>query len=257
MKILPATGSTAVGSSFSAGGSCVDGLPDFEGEGHPAIGVDGDVVQQACPEAFPEGGDLAVLLLQEFQGILYLSLPGLLVADLPGDFFVLGLGSVKPAAQGIEALLVLGLILRERCVLPDAVLHHLRDDLHLAVQVGLLRQEACQVEDRGLCLLVAADGLLPPGQQDVGGGDEPGTDFFLGQKRRGAALLVFVLLVALPDHALVRIGGVPVLGAVPAATVAALDLGRKLPTNFWPHVAGYTGEAKKEIDTSRDNRDSV
>jgi len=45
--------------------SGVDGLPDFEVEGHPAIGVDGGVVQQACPEAFPESGDLAVLLLQE------------------------------------------------------------------------------------------------------------------------------------------------------------------------------------------------
>ena len=58
----------AVGSSFSVGGSGVNGLPDFEGEGHPAIGVDGDVVQQACPEAFPESGDLAVLLLQELHG---------------------------------------------------------------------------------------------------------------------------------------------------------------------------------------------
>lgn len=86
-------------------GSGVDGLPDLEGEGHPAIGVDGDVVQQACPEAVPEGGDLAVLLLQELQGILHLGLSGLLVADLLGYLFMLGLGSVKPAVQGIEALL--------------------------------------------------------------------------------------------------------------------------------------------------------
>ena len=119
--MLPATGlNRRSGACFLLVRLAVDGLIGLEREGHPAIGVDGGVVQQACPEAFAEFGDLAVLLLQELQGILHFGLPGLLVADLPGDFFVLDLGSVKPAAQGIEAFLVLGLILCDRGVLPDS-----------------------------------------------------------------------------------------------------------------------------------------
>ena len=123
----------AVGSSFSACGSAVDGLSSLKCESHPAIGVDGGVVQQASPEAFPEFSDLAILLRQELQGILHLCLPGLLVADLLGEFLVLGLGSLKAVAQDIEAFLVLDLILRDGGVLVDAVLHHLGDNLHLTV----------------------------------------------------------------------------------------------------------------------------
>ena len=46
-------------------GSALEGGAIFEGEGQAAIRVGRGVVQQAAPELFAEGGDLAVLLLQD------------------------------------------------------------------------------------------------------------------------------------------------------------------------------------------------
>ena len=49
-------------------GSALEGGAVFEGEGQAAIRVGRGVVQQAAPELFAEGGDLAVLLLQNPEG---------------------------------------------------------------------------------------------------------------------------------------------------------------------------------------------
>ena len=46
-------------------GSALEAGAVFEGEGQAAIRVGRGVVQQAAPELFAEGGDLAVLLLQD------------------------------------------------------------------------------------------------------------------------------------------------------------------------------------------------
>ena len=115
--------SKVAGSSLSVGGSVVDGLAGLEGEGHPAIGVDGGVVQQACPYAFPEFSDFAVLLLQELQGILHFGLIGLFVGYLLSWNLMHYLGDFKPLAQDIEALLVAAnfLYLLTRCLMRGGI----------------------------------------------------------------------------------------------------------------------------------------
>ena len=49
--------------------SALEGRAVFEGEGHAAIRVGCGVVQQAAPELFAEGGDLAVLLFQDSEDL--------------------------------------------------------------------------------------------------------------------------------------------------------------------------------------------
>ena len=51
-------------------GSALEGGAVFEGEGQAAIRVGRCVVQQAAPELFTEGGDLAVLLFQNPEEVL-------------------------------------------------------------------------------------------------------------------------------------------------------------------------------------------
>ena len=43
-------------------GSALEGGAVFEGEGQAAIRIGRGIIQQAAPELFAEGGDLAVLL---------------------------------------------------------------------------------------------------------------------------------------------------------------------------------------------------
>ena len=88
----------------------------------------------------------------------------------------------------------------------------------------LLGGKLCRIEDRGLCLLECLNGFLPAGEQDVGGGHEPGFDVLLIEAGGLAVDFVFDFLVALPDRPLVGIVGMPELGAVPAAAVPAFDL---------------------------------
>ena len=52
-------------------GSALEGGAIFEGEGQAAIRVGRGVVQQAAPELFAEGGDLAILLLQNPEEVLH------------------------------------------------------------------------------------------------------------------------------------------------------------------------------------------
>ena len=93
-------------------GSALEGGAIFEGEVQAAIRVGRGVVQQAAPELFTEGGDLAVLLLQDAEKVLHRTSPVEDVADLLGDLILLGLCLLELLAEGIEALLVLGLVLR-------------------------------------------------------------------------------------------------------------------------------------------------
>ena len=93
-------------------GSALEGRAVFEGEGQAAIRVGRGVIQQAAPELFAEGGDLAVLLLQDAEEVLHRAAPVEDVADLLGDRVLLGLNLLELLAEGIEALFVLGLVLR-------------------------------------------------------------------------------------------------------------------------------------------------
>ena len=50
-------------------GSALEGGAVFESEGQAAIRVGRGVIQQAAPELFAEGGDLAVLLFQDSEDL--------------------------------------------------------------------------------------------------------------------------------------------------------------------------------------------
>ena len=69
-------------------GSAREGGAIFEGEGQAAIRVGRGVVQQAAPELFAEGGDLAVLLFQNPEEVLHRAAPVPDVADLQCDRMV-------------------------------------------------------------------------------------------------------------------------------------------------------------------------
>ena len=56
-------------------GSALEGGAVFEGEGQAAIRVGRGVVQQAAPELLAEGGDLAVLLLENPEEVLHRAAP--------------------------------------------------------------------------------------------------------------------------------------------------------------------------------------
>ena len=112
-------------------GSALEGRAVFEGEGQAAIRVGRGEVQQAAPELLAEGGDLAVLLLQDAEEVLHRAAPVEDVADLLGDRVLLGLSLLELLAEGIEALLVFGLVLRDRGVLPDHLLDHAVEHFHL------------------------------------------------------------------------------------------------------------------------------
>ena len=66
-------------------GSALEGRAVFEGEGQAAIRVGCGVVQQATPELFAEGGDLAVLLLENSEEVLHHAAPFEDIADLLCD----------------------------------------------------------------------------------------------------------------------------------------------------------------------------
>ena len=100
-------------------GSAFEGGAVFECEGQAAIRIGRGVVQQAAPELFAEGGDLAVLLFQNPKEVLHCAASVPDVADLLRDRILLDLGLFELLAEGIEALVVVGLVLRDRGVLPD------------------------------------------------------------------------------------------------------------------------------------------
>ena len=66
--------------SFVFSGSALEGGAVFKGEGQAAIRVGRGVVQQATPELFAEGSDLAVLLFQNPEEVLHRAAP---VPDVP------------------------------------------------------------------------------------------------------------------------------------------------------------------------------
>ena len=80
-------------------GSALEGGAVFEGEGQAAIRVGCGVVQQAAPELFAEGGDLAVLLLENSEEVLHRAVPVPDVADLLRDRILLGLGLLELLAE--------------------------------------------------------------------------------------------------------------------------------------------------------------
>ena len=204
-------------------GSALEGGAVFECKGQAAIRVCRGVVQQAAPELFTEGGDLAVLLFQDAEEVLHRAAPVKNVADLLGDRVLLGLSLLELLAEGIEALFVLGLVLRHRGVLPDHLLDHSVQHFHLRKELLLLGLKPSGVE--GLChaLLVGGDGGIPSSQQLVNRHREAIFHRGLVEVRRGTADFVFVLLVALPDGPFAFLRRVPDLGAIPSAAVAALD----------------------------------
>ena len=108
-------------------GSALEGGAIFEGEVQAAIRVGRGVVQQAAPELFAEGGDLAVLLFQDSEEVFHRTAPVPDVADLLRDCVLLGLGRLELLAECIEALVVLCLVLSDRSVLPDHLLDHAVD----------------------------------------------------------------------------------------------------------------------------------
>ena len=112
-------------------GSALEGGAVFEGEGQATICVGRGVVQQAAPELLAEGGDLAVLLFQNPEEVLHRAAPVPDVTDLLSDCVLLGLGLLELLAECIEALVVFGLVLRDRSVLPDHLLDHAVEHFHL------------------------------------------------------------------------------------------------------------------------------
>ena len=112
-------------------GSALEGGAVFEGEGQAAIRVGRGVVQQAAPELFAEDGDLAVLLFQNPEEVLHRAAPVPDVSDLLCDRILFGLGLLELLAEGVEALVVFGLVLHDRGVLPDHLLEHSVEHFHL------------------------------------------------------------------------------------------------------------------------------
>ena len=102
-------------------GSALEGGAVFEGEGQAAIRIGRGVVQQAAPELFAESGDRAILLFQNPEEVLHCAAPVPDVADLLCDRILLGLGLLELLAEGIETLVVFGLVLRDRGVLPNVL----------------------------------------------------------------------------------------------------------------------------------------
>ena len=76
-------------------GSAPEGGAVFESEGRAAIRIGRGVVQQATPELFSEGGDLAILLLQDSEEVLHRAAPVPDVTDLLRDNILPGLGLLK------------------------------------------------------------------------------------------------------------------------------------------------------------------
>ena len=189
--------------------SALEGRAVFEGEGQAAIRVGCGVVQQATPELFAEVCDLAILLFQNPEKVLHRTAPVADVADLLRDGILLGLSLLELLAEGIEALVVLGLVLRDRGVLPDHLLDHAVEHFHFRKELLLLGLQLSGVE--GLChaQLVGCDGGIPSGQQLVDRHREALLHRCLIEVRRGAADLVFVFLIALPDSPLALFRRVP------------------------------------------------
>ena len=75
----------------------------FEGEGQAAIRVGRGVVQQAAPELFAEGGNLAVLLFQNPEEVLHRAALVSDVADLLCDRILVSLGLSKDLTVGYRA----------------------------------------------------------------------------------------------------------------------------------------------------------
>ena len=138
-------------------GSALEGRAVFEGEGQAAIRVGRGVVQQAAPELFTEGGDLAVLLLQDAEEVLHRAAPVEDVADLLGDRVLLGLSLLELLAEGIEALFVLGLVLRHRGVLSNHLLEHPVEHFHLTKELLLLGLQLGGVESQRHALFVSEE----------------------------------------------------------------------------------------------------
>ena len=180
-------------------GSALEGGAVLEGESQAAIRIGRGVVQQATPELFAEGGNLAVLLFQNSEEVLHRAAPFEDVADLLCDRVLLGLGLLELLAESIEALVVFGLVLRDRGVLPDHLLDHAIEHLHLRKEFLLLGLQLSGVEGLGHAQLIGGNGGIPSGQQLVDRHREAFLHRGLVKVRRGATDLVFVLLVALPD----------------------------------------------------------
>ena len=70
-------------------GSALEGRAVFEGERQAAIRVGCGVVQQAAPELFAEGGNLAVLMFQNPEEVLHHAALFEDVADLLCDGILL------------------------------------------------------------------------------------------------------------------------------------------------------------------------
>ena len=83
-------------------GSALEGGAIFEGEVQAAIRVGRGVVPQAAPELFAEGGDLAVLLLENSEEVLHHTTPFEDVADLLCDRILLGFSLFELLAEGIK-----------------------------------------------------------------------------------------------------------------------------------------------------------
>ena len=96
-------------------GSAIEGGAVFEGESQAAIHIGRGVAQLATPELFPEGGNLVVLLFQNSEEVLHRTAPVPDVADLLCDRILLVLGLLELLDESIEALVVFGLGLRDRC----------------------------------------------------------------------------------------------------------------------------------------------
>ena len=117
--MLPVTGHKPMIGSLHLPGSALEGGAVFESEGQAAIRVGRGVVQQAAPELFAEGSNLAVLMFQNPEEVLHHATPFEDVTDLLCDRILLGFSLFEFLAEGIKALVVFGLVLRDRSVLPD------------------------------------------------------------------------------------------------------------------------------------------
>ena len=175
-------------------GSALKGGAIFESEGQATIRVGRCVLQQAAPELFAEDGDLAVLLLQNPEKILHRAAPVPDVADPLRDGILLRLGLLEFLAEGIEAFVVLGLVLSDRSVLPDHLLDHAVEHFHLRKELLLLGLHLGGGEGLRHVQLVGGDGGIPSGQQLVDRHREAFLHRCLVEVRRGAADLIFVLL---------------------------------------------------------------
>lgn len=207
----------------------------LESEPHIILGVDRHEIQQPTPERRLEFLHQGILCLEGFEVGFDGGLPGLFVLDCRLDHFQPRFSLIESSRQTVVAFLVFLLVESDMGVLIDGVLHQFRGHQQLCLQVIPLPHQSTRIKG-GLQRKVELcdDGVLLRNQL-IDRRHEKLFDLVLIEVWRGAFLITFKLVIALPDDPTVFVVGVSGLGAIPAAAVTAFNpAGEKVDTAMPP-----------------------